>query len=119
MIGQIKILMGASICNFFNINVARYSKDKKKRAGIFAVAASWGVLALMLCFYVGLGAYAYVWMGFGEILPVYLTVLASVLIFFFGSFRAGSTIFAQNSYDMLCSLPVSKTAIVISRVLGM
>ena len=119
MIGQIKILMSASICNFLNINVARYSKDKKKRTGIFAVAASWGVLALMLCFYVGLGAYAYVLMGFGEILPIYLTVLASLLIFFFGSFRAGSTIFAQNSYEMLCSLPVSKTAIVISRVLGM
>lgn len=100
MIGQIKILMGASICNFFNINVARYSKDKKKRAGIFAVAASWGVLALMLCFYVGLGAYAYVWMGFGEILPVYLTVLASVLIFSLEAF--GQAVRSLHKILMIC-----------------
>ncbi len=34
-------------------------------------------------------------------------------------FKAGSVIFQKNFYEILCSLPVSQTAIVISRFLSM
>lgn len=119
MLRQIRILTKAQLCNFLNINVARFSKDKKKRTGIVAVSLVWLMLIAMMCFYVGAMAYGYITMGLSRVLPMYLSMISGILIFFFGMFKAGSVIFQQNSYEVLCSLPVSQTVIVVSRFLSM
>lgn len=119
MIRQIRILTKAQLGNFFNINVARHSKDKKKKAGMIAIMAVWVLLIAMVWFYIGLLAYGYVQIGLGEIVPMYLVAISGIVILVFGILKAGSIIFQKNSYEMLCSLPVSQTAIVVSRFLSM
>ena len=119
MVRQIKILAKAQLLNVWNINVVRYSKDRKKSAGMIAMAALWGLLVLMMAGYVGGAAYTYIFLGMEEVLPMYLGMIAGGFIFFFGMFQAGSVIFQKNSYDVLCTLPVSQTAVVVSRFLVM
>lgn len=119
MLRQIRILTKAQLCNFLNINVARFSKDRKKKNGMIAKGLVWIMLIAMLCFYVGTLSYGYIYIGLERVLPMYLCMISGILIFFFGMLKAGSVIFQQNSYEILCSLPVSQTAIVVSRFLGM
>ena len=119
MVRQIKILAKEQLLNVWNINVVRYSKDRKKSAGMIAMAALWGLLVLMMAGYVGGAAYTYILLGMEEVLPMYLGMIAGGFIFFFGMFQAGSVIFQKNSYEVLCALPVSQTAVVVSRFLVM
>ncbi len=86
---------------------------------MLGLTAVWFVLAVMLIFYVGALSYGYIQIGLGTVLPMYLITVSSLLIFFFSMFKAGSVIFQKNFYEILCSLPISQTAIVISRFLNM
>lgn len=119
MVRQIKLLTKAQLLNVWNINAVRYSKDRKKRAGMIAMAALWVLLVLMMAGYAGGAAYAYILLGMEDVLPMYLGMIAGVFIFFFGMFRAGSVIFQKNSYEVLCALPIWQTAVVASRFLVM
>lgn len=119
MVRQISILTKAQLGNFFNLNVIRHSKDKKKKAGMIGLAAVWVLVIAMVWFYIGLLAYGYAQIGLGEIIPMYLVAISGIVILMFGILKAGSIIFQKNSYEMLCSLPLSQTAIVVSRFLSM
>ena len=119
MVRQIELLTKAQLLNVWNINAVRYSRDRKKRAGMIAMAALRGLLVLMMAGYVGGAAYAYILLGMEDVLPMYLGMIAGVFIFFFGMFQAGSVIFQKNSYEVLCALPISQTAVVVSRFLVM
>ena len=119
MVRQIKNLTKVQLCNFLNINVVRFSKDQQKRRVMIGLTAVWSVLIALLVLYVGALSYGYIQIGLGSVLPMYLIAVSSILIFFFSIFKAGSIIFQKNAYEILCSLPVSQTAIVISRFLSM
>ena len=119
MVRQIKILTRAQMCNFFNINVARYSRDRRKKAGVIALMAVWILVIAMICFYVGMLSYGYLQMGLGSVLPMLLTAIAGIIILGFTVIKAGAVIFQRNSYEVLCALPVSGRAIVVSRFLSM
>ena len=98
MLRQIRILTKAQLCNFLNINVARFSKDRKKKNGMIAMGLVWVMLIAMLCFYVGALSYGYIYIGLERVLPMYLSMISGILIFFFGMLNAGSVIFQRNSY---------------------
>lgn len=119
MISQIKHLTKIQLCNFFNINVVRFSKDQQKRRVMIGLMVVWSVLMAMFVFYIGAFSYGYIQLGLGSVLPMYFIAVSSILIFFFSIFKAESIIFQKNAYEILCSLPVSQTAIVISRFFSM
>ena len=113
MLNQIKHLTKVKLCNILNVNVLKFSKDKQKRRTMLGLTAVWFVLAVMLVFYVGALSYGYIQIGLDTVLPMYLITVSSMLIFFFSMFKAGSVIFQKIFYEILCSLPVSQTAIVL------
>ena len=47
--------------------------------------------------------------------PRFFLQNSCLVILAFAIFKAGSVVFQENAYDILCSLPVSQTAIVVSR----
>ncbi len=119
MLRQIKNLSKLQLCNLFGLNVLRHTKDKKTKFKSVALGLVWALLILMIASYVGGYAYVFMLMDMSDILPAFLIAISSMIIFFFGIFKAGSVIFQKNSYDILCSLPVSQTAIVVSRFICM
>lgn len=119
MLTQIKILAKLELCNLYGLNVFRFSKDKKAKRRTMVLMAAWVVVIAMLMFYVGILSWGLVKLGLEKVIPAYLIMIASLIIFFFGIFKAGNVIFRKNGYDMMCSLPVSQTAVVVSRFLRM
>lgn len=119
MLKQIRLLSGLQLCNLLGINEIRHTKDKGKRARFTALAAVWAILAAMMVFYIVMLSRGLAAMGAGEIIPVYLAAVCSLVILFFSVFQTGSVIFQMKTYDILASLPVSRSAIVVSRFLTM
>lgn len=117
MMRQIRILAKTELCNLYNFNVFRHTRDRKEKlkSGIIALAL---VMVLgMLEYYVVLMCNGLIQVGIGDIIPAYLMVIASALILMFGIFKTGGTIFRKNGYDIISSLPLKKGAIVASRFL--
>ncbi len=116
---QIKLLSALQLCNVFGINEARYSRDPKKRKRLKAMAYLYVFLILMMGFYVGGLAYGFIFVGIGDIIPLYLSAMTSMVILIFTIFRAGPVLFNLKTYDATIVLPVKATAIVISRFFTM
>ena len=119
MIKQIRHLTKLQLQNLYGLNVFRYTKDKKAKKRTMVLGVAWLLVILMIVGYVGAAAWGYILLGMAEVLPAYLIMLASLIILAFAIFKAGSVIFQENAYDILCSLPVSQTAIVLSRFIRM
>ena len=119
MMKQIRTLTKLQLQNLYGLNVFRYTKDKKKKKTMIGLGVVWVLLIVMIAVYIGGVALGYVYLGMEEIIPAYLIMLASIVILAFAIFKAGSVVFQENGYDMLCSLPVSRAAIVVSRFLHM
>lgn len=114
---QIKILTRLELCNLFGWNVLRFSRDPKgrrKTAGMLAIGAL--VMGVAVCYVVGLTR-GLIWMGLAETIPAYLFALSGLVTFFSGMLKAGSMVFRREGYDMLCALPLGRTAIAACRLL--
>lgn len=119
MLKQIRLLTNLHVLNLFGFNEFKHTKDTKKRHRAMAMAAVYALLILILVAYVALLSYGLIAIGLGEIVPLYLFTITSLLILFFSIFKAGSVIFQMRTYESLISLPISKTAIVVSRFFSM
>lgn len=102
--------------NLLGWNVFRHSRDPKQRRRFRLMAAAWILIVLVMGGYSGAMCYGLTVLGLPETVPVLLTVLASLLIFFLGVFQAGGTVFRREGYDMLCALPVRPAEIVLARL---
>lgn len=119
MLSQIKALTALELKNLYGINVFRHTKDKKAKNRSIALMAVWIFVILVVVSYIGGLSFGLVYLGQEEIVCAYLFFIASLLIFFFAIFKAGSVIFGRHGYDILCALPLSQSAIVISRFVRM
>lgn len=119
MIKQIYNLTKLQLKNLYGINIFFHTKDKseKRKKLVLAIVYLW--LIVMAMGYVGGLTYGYCFLGLSEMVPAYLIMISSVIILFFSIFKAGSVIFQKNGYDMLVSLPIRQSAIVVSRFLRM
>ena len=89
MLKQISILTRVQLANFWNLNVFRYTKDKKKKYTMMALTPIWALLILMVFFYVGALSYGYILIGMEDVLPMYLVMIAGLITLVFGIFKAG------------------------------
>ena len=119
MIRQIRLLTKIQICNIFDINKIRYSNDKKSKMKITGLLIAWILLILMLMGYISGIVYQLCQMGMAELIPSVIVVVTSMIVFFFTFIKAGSIIFNNKDFELQISLPVTKTAIIVSRFLTM
>lgn len=119
MLMEIKALVRLELSNWFGLNVLRHTKDPKAKGKACLMAGLYGFLILMVFLYMGGMSWGLILLGAADAVPAYLAAIASIFIFFFGTFTAGASLFNRNGYDILCSLPVSRWAIVVSRFLRM
>ena len=87
MLTQIKSLARLELCNIYNLNVFRFTKDKKAKRKSIAMLILWCFLLSILCFYIGGLVYGLILLGLSDIVPAYLFTISSLLIFFFGIFH--------------------------------
>ena len=101
------------------MNVYRNLKDPKEKKKKFWLGVAYAFVIIVMMSYVGGLTFGYVYIGLADILPAYLIMIASLVILMFSVFKAGDIIFQKNSYDILSSLPVRNSSIVISRFIRM
>lgn len=116
---QFEALTKLQLVNLYGMNVYRNLKDPKEKKKKFWLGVAYAFVIIVMMFYVGGLTFGYVHIGLADILPAYLIMIASLVILMFSIFKAGNIIFQKNSYDILSSLPVKNSSIVISRFIRM
>ena len=116
---EIKTLLRLELRSFYGINKIIHTKDLKVKSRSRALCLVWIILIGMLFVYIGALTFGLCTLGLSSIVPAYLTVISSAFILFFGFFSAGNRIFGQRGYDILVSMPLKSSSIVISRFLGL
>ncbi len=114
---EIKYLTLLELRSLYGINKFLHTKDKKYKKRYITLAVVWGILIAMIFFYVASLVYGLCALGLSDIVPAYLTMISAVIILAFGIFKAGSTIFSPKGYDLLSSMPLHASSIVLSRFL--
>lgn len=112
---QIKILSKLELMNVFSLNVIRHTKDKKAKRTAVVLGITVGIIALMIACYTGALSYGFVAIGVKELVPSYIVFLSSIFTLVFCAFKTGKIIFKESCYDILASMPLKKSALVISR----
>lgn len=105
--------------NIFGLNVLLHTRDKSARWKAVGMALLYVLVAGIMCFYMGGLAYGLIALGLGRAVPAYLMVISAMVVFFFGIFKAGGSIFSLRGLDTLCALPVQESAIVTGRFIRM
>ena len=119
MLKQILDLSKVQLLNLFSINEIRYTKDKKKKQNFILLTCAYIFVAIVAMGYVGSLAYGYHYLGIGDIVPMYLYTILSLVMLVLSFFKAGSVLFSMKFYDIIISLPVTKSALLISRFVTM
>lgn len=119
MLKQVLTLSKVQLKSLFGINEVLHTKDKKKKQNFALLLVAYVLVILMAIGYVGGMAYGYHYLGVGDIVPMYLYTILSILMLVLSFFKAGSVLFSMKSYDIMVSLPVTKSAILISRFVTM
>lgn len=119
MFTQIKILTRLELCNFAGFNVTRYTKNEKQKKKACLMFLLGVFLVAMLFFYIGAYTYGLIYLGLSDVVFAYLILFTSLFILLFGMLKSGSVLFKKEGYESICAMPLSKTAIVVSRFLKM
>lgn len=114
-LGQLATFTKLQLVNLYGKNVYRNLKDPKEKRKKFWLYIAYLLVIIVVAGYAGGMSYGYIYMGLADILPAYLIMIISLIILMFSIFKAGDIIFQKNSYDMLVSLPVKNSTIMISR----
>ncbi len=115
---EIRTLLTLELRSFYGINKFLHTKDLKEKSRSKKLGIVWLYLIAMGGFYMGSLAVGLCSIGLGGILLAYLAVVSGAFVLFFGIFSSGHRIFSGSGYDILCSMPVKVSSLVISRFLA-
>ncbi len=116
---EFSALFALELRSFYGINKFRHTKDKKEKNRFCLLAGAFAILIAVVLFYVGGLVYGLCYLGLSDIVSIYLTVIASLLVLAFGIFKAGHMIFGSKGYDILASMPIKPRSVVLSRFAAM
>lgn len=119
MLRQLLILTRVQTCNFLGLNAVRHTRDRSRKIKFGFMSLAYMLVVAMIAVYVVFLSFALISMGCGDVIPAYLCVITSFIIFLFAAFKAGSVIFERGTFEAFSALPVKRSAIVISRFLTM
>ena len=115
---NIWILIRAQLINLFPINQIRETGNKKQSS---MAIASFGIvtLALFCFFYNMLTAKTLVQVGQQNLIPAYMVSVSSFSILFLTVFYSNGILFGSRDMEILLSLPVKSSYIIISKFMFM
>lgn len=119
MLNEIKLLTKIHMCNSFGLNEARFSKDKKRKRNVIIYGSAFIFLAFMIMVYTAALSAVLAVYGESKIIPMFLFIVATAIIFIFSVFKSGREIFNIKTYEREIVLPIKPLAIVVSRFITM
>ncbi|MHC1787044.1 MAG: hypothetical protein AB9880_08300 [Christensenellales bacterium] len=116
---DLKLLLRLQAGNLLRLNELRHTKDKKQRLRLAGLLVTYLLLAVMGLLYAGFFAWSLYQGGLARLLPGYMTLLVSAMTLMLALTRAQGSLFAPRGSEMLFSLPLRGSSILISRLLGL
>ncbi len=112
---ELRCMLGLELRTLYGFNKFKYTKDKRAKKRYILLASVWLLLIVMVCFYIGGLVFGLDILGHSDITPAYLVTISTLIVLMFGIFRAGAVVFERSGYDILASMPLKRSSIVISR----
>lgn len=110
------LLLKVQMLNVFGINKIIHSRDKKERSQAALMGFAWLILIAVLVLYSALNSYACAQMGIVHALPSIILMVCSVITLFLTFMKSSGVLFGLRDYDMVMSLPVKSSVVVLSRL---
>lgn len=111
------LLTKIQLMSLLGFNKAKNSTDRTQKRKLAGFVALWLFLGLILLFYIVMIAGLFCSQGLGYHLPALSIALSALVTLFFSLLHGCSSLFAMKDYDLIMSLPVSKRAVLASRLL--
>lgn len=116
MMKKYSLLLKMQLYNVFGINRMLHSHDTKEKKQFFIVGIA-GVSVIGIFMYLsGYISFTLAEIGLIEVLPTLMLVSYSLFILFLTFLKGGSCLIGLKDYDMVFSLPVSNTVVILSRL---
>ena len=90
---------------------------RKKRKRFLLLSIGMVGIGVLIMFYSALISLGFVQMGMGEVIPVVMMGVCSLLLVAVSFMKSGGTLFGGKNLDMVISLPVTVRQVVFSRML--
>lgn len=116
MMRKYSLLLKMQLYNAFGINRMLHSHDTKEKKQFFIVGIA-GISVIGIFMYLsGYISFTLAEIGLIEVLPTLMLVSYSLFILFLTFLKGGSYLIGLKDYDMVVSLPVSNTVVILSRL---
>ncbi len=116
---NIRILTALELRSLFGINKFLHTRDRRAKNRYRLLLVAWLIVIGMLCSYIVGLTWGLSYLGMGDSIPLYLTVLAAVLIAAVGLFTAGERVFGRRGYETLAVMPLRPRDIIAARMLAL
>lgn len=117
------LLVKNNLLGFSGLNKVKYAKGKKERHSSQLNLVLFGSVAILFCYYIYMFASsamkAFIMLNKPEYSLVFFMLICSSYILVVNIFKGPQTIFKFKDYDLLLSLPVSKKAIITSKLVSL
>ena len=110
------LLAKIQLMGLLGLNRARKTDDPRVRRKTVGGAVAFGIVSLILLAYITLFAVLLCEIGLTEAVPATAIALAAVITFFFSLLQGSSMLFSLKDHDSVMSLPVSRSAVIGSRL---
>lgn len=116
MMRKYSLLLKMQLYNVFGINRMLHSHDTKEKKQFFIVGIA-GISVIGTFMYLsGYISIALAEIGLIKVLPTLILISYSLFILFLTFLKGGSCLIGLKDYDMVVSLPVSNTVVILSRL---
>ena len=116
MMRKYSLLLKMQLYNIFGINRMLHSHDTKEKKQFFIVGIA-GISVIGIFMYLsGYISFALAEIGLIKVLPTLMLISYSLFILFLTFLKGGSCLIGLKDYDMVVSLPVSDTVVILSRL---
>lgn len=116
MIGKYKLLLKMQLYNLFAINRILHSHDKKEQKQILFIGIAGLSLIAILLYLSGYISFVFADIGLVQAIPTLMIVIYSLVVLLLTFLKSSGAFIGLKDYDMVMSLPVNNTIVVLSRL---
>lgn len=114
---KVFLLTKIQLLGLFGINKLIYTRNTRARLQAIFMGAVALILGAMTVFLSYMTAAGYAAIGLANLVPAIILMMFSMITLFFTLIRSSGTLFGFSDYDMIMSLPVPRSSVILSRLM--
>ncbi len=112
------LLLKIQLLGFFNINSVLHTNDKKEKRRMISMGALMLFVVIIMVGYSAGIAIACAYFGMADVLPPFILMICAACTLVITFMKSNGVLFGFRDYDMVMSLPIKNTTVIISRLLS-